>query len=41
MKSNKISTLADEKGVTYVFDRGYVDYAAYDRFCQESILAAK
>ena len=32
-----LEELADEKGITYVFDRGYVDYAAYDRFCKEQI----
>lgn len=32
-----LEELADEEGVTYVFDRGYVDYAAYDRFCDNGI----
>lgn len=32
-----LEELADEEGVTYVFDRGYVDYAAYDRFCEKKI----
>jgi hypothetical protein len=27
----------DEIGTTYVFDRGYFDYAAFDRYCDEGI----
>jgi hypothetical protein len=29
--------LIDEEGITYVFDRGYVDYAAYDDYCENGI----
>ncbi|SFF45417.1 hypothetical protein SAMN04487969_14148 [Paenibacillus algorifonticola] len=32
-----LEELADEKGITYVFDRGYVDYNAYDQFCEDKI----
>lgn len=32
-----LEELADEVSVTYVFDRGYVDYSAYDRFCLNNI----
>lgn len=30
--------LVHEPGVTYVFDRGYIDYATFDRYCLDGIL---
>lgn len=33
----QMESLIDEVGVTYVFDRGYVDYAAFDRYCEDGI----
>ncbi|WP_254776949.1 hypothetical protein [Paenibacillus sp. yr247] len=32
-----MDALIDEAGATYVFDRGYVDYAAFDRYCDTGI----
>ena len=29
--------LIDEEGITYVFDRGYVDYKSFDRYCTDGI----
>ncbi|MDQ8737985.1 IS4 family transposase [Paenibacillus sp. LHD-38] len=33
----QMDALIDEESVTYVFERGYVDYAAYDRNCENDI----
>ena len=33
----QLDELIDEPGVTYVFDRGYIDYAAFDRYCESGI----
>lgn len=33
----QMDSLIEEKGVTYVFDRGYVDYFTFDRYCDEGI----
>ena len=33
----QMNTLIDEEGATYVFDRGYVDYEAFDRYCDTGI----
>ncbi|MCA0753717.1 IS4 family transposase [Paenibacillus sp. N4] len=33
----QMNELVHEPGVTYVFDRGYIDYAAFDRFCLDGI----
>jgi predicted kinase len=33
----QMNELVHEPGVTYVFDRGYIDYAAFDRYCLEGI----
>lgn len=33
----QLDLLADEPGVTYVFDRGYIDYAAFDRYCGNGV----
>ena len=34
----QLNELVHEPGVTYVFDRGYIDYAAFDRYCSDGIL---
>ncbi|OXM15532.1 IS4 family transposase [Paenibacillus herberti] len=34
----QMEELVDEPGVTYIFDRGYIDYAAFDRYSREGIL---
>lgn len=36
----QLEVLVDEKEAMYVFDRGYVDYEAFDRFCDEGIFFA-
>ncbi len=33
----QLDELIDEPGVTYVFDRGYIDYAAFDHYCESGI----
>lgn len=33
----QMDELIDEIGTTYVFDRGYIDYASFDRYCDEGI----
>lgn len=33
----QLDELVDEPGITYVFDRGYIDYAAFDRYCDKGI----
>ncbi|MCZ8513201.1 IS4 family transposase [Paenibacillus filicis] len=33
----QMDSLIDETGVTYVFDRGYVDYSTFDRYCDQGI----
>ncbi|MCF2941745.1 IS4 family transposase [Paenibacillus alkaliterrae] len=33
----QMNELVHEPGVTYIFDRGYIDYAAFDRFCLDGI----
>lgn len=33
----ELDKLVDEPGITYVFDRGYMDYAAFDRYCESGI----
>lgn len=33
----QMNELVHEPGVTYVFDRGYIDYAAFDRYCFNGI----
>jgi len=33
----QMNELVHEPGVTYVFDRGYIDYAAFDRYCRDDI----
>ncbi|KQO04682.1 hypothetical protein ASF12_14240 [Paenibacillus sp. Leaf72] len=33
----QLDELVHEPGVTYVFDRGYIDYAAFDRYCRDGI----
>lgn len=33
----QLDDLVDEPGVTYVFDRGYNDYTAFDRYCENNI----
>ncbi|WP_051250617.1 transposase [Paenibacillus harenae] len=34
----QMNELVHEPGVTYIFDRGYIDYAAFDRYCLDDIL---
>jgi len=34
----QMNELVHEPGVTYIFDRGYIDYAAFDRYCLDGIL---
>lgn len=33
----KMKTFVKEPGITYLFDRAYLDYKEYDRYCQEGI----
>lgn len=33
----QMDELIDEPGVTYIFDRGYIDYAVFDRYCRDKI----
>ncbi|MGG4145527.1 IS4 family transposase [Paenibacillus algorifonticola] len=33
----QMNELVHEPGVTYVFDRGYIDYSAFDRYCLDGI----
>lgn len=33
----QLDELVHEPGVTYVFDRGYIDYAAFERYCSDHI----
>lgn len=33
--------LVDEEGMTYVFDRGYIDYAKFDDYCERGIFFVK
>ncbi|WP_281272436.1 IS4 family transposase [Paenibacillus sambharensis] len=33
----QMDDLIDEEGITYVFDRGYVDYRIFDRYCSDGI----
>ncbi len=33
----QLDELVDEPGVTYVFDRGYIDYSAYNGYCDNKI----
>ncbi|CAM3124095.1 IS4 family transposase [Paenibacillus sediminis] len=33
----QLDELTDEPGFTYVFDRGYMDYSAFDRYCENNI----
>jgi len=36
----QLEVLVDEKEAMYVFDRGYVDYERFDRFCDEGLFFA-
>ncbi|MGM0882786.1 MAG: transposase [Bacillota bacterium] len=33
----QMDSLIDEEGVTYIFDRGYVDYKVFDVYCERGI----
>lgn len=33
----QLDALVDEPGMTYIFDRGYMDYFAFDRYCEQDI----
>lgn len=33
----KMKTFVKEPGITYLFDRAYLDYKEYDRYCEEGI----
>ncbi|RNB60068.1 hypothetical protein EDM57_03270 [Brevibacillus gelatini] len=33
----QLDTLVDKPGTTYVFDRGFVDCAKFDAFCERQI----
>lgn len=33
----QMEELVHEPGVTYIFDRGYIDYAVFDRYCRDEI----
>lgn len=33
----QMNELIHESGITYVFDRGYIDYAAFERYCLDGI----
>lgn len=33
----KMKTFITEPGITYLFDRAYIDYKEYDRYCKEGI----
>ena len=33
----QMDSLIDETGATYVFDRGYIDYSTFDRYCDQGI----
>jgi hypothetical protein len=33
----KLKTFVTEPGITYLFDRAYIDYKEYDRYCKEGI----
>ena len=33
----QMDELVHEPGVTYIFDRGYIDYAVFDRYCRDEI----
>jgi IS4 transposase len=34
---SQLDTLVDEVGLTYVYDRGYIDYARFDDYCERGI----
>lgn len=34
---SQMDSLVDEDGMTYVFDRGYIDYAKFDDYCERGI----
>lgn len=34
----QMNELVHEPGITYVFDRGYINYSAFDRYCADGIL---
>jgi hypothetical protein len=34
---SQMGGLVDETGITYVFDRGYIDYARFDDYCERGI----
>lgn len=34
---SQLDALADETGCTYVYDRGYMDYAKFDDYCERGI----
>lgn len=34
---SQMDDLVDEDGMTYVFDRGYIDYAKFDDYCERGI----
>jgi IS4 transposase len=34
---SQMDSLIDETGITYVFDRGYVDDSTFDRYCDQGI----
>ena len=34
---SQMDDLVDEEGMTYVFDRGYIDYAKFDDYCERGI----
>ncbi len=38
VERNQMDELIDKIGVTYVFDRGYVDYGKFDQYSQRGIL---
>lgn len=34
---SQMENLIDEVGITYVFDRGYIDYEKFDDYCERGI----
>ncbi|WP_275671770.1 transposase [Paenibacillus ginsengarvi] len=34
---SQLDALADETGCTYVYDRGYMDYAKFDDYCERGL----
>jgi hypothetical protein len=33
----KMKSFIATKGITYIFDRGYLDYKEFDRYCREGV----